>query len=101
MAIKFPVRLIARFWKQSSLCCRAAGYYGRIFHARRGIMQDGPLSPTIFNLMVDAVVQEWERQLMARGLDLDDVWRLFVCFYADNGLLATRDSEHRRTYPNK
>ena len=44
--------------------------------------------------MVDAVVQEWERQLMARGLDLDDVWRLFVCFYADNGLLATRDPEH-------
>ena len=91
---KKTVRLIARFWKQSSLCCRAAGYYGRIFHARRGVTQGGPLSPTIFNLMVDAVVREWERQLVARGLGLDDVRRLFACFYADDGLLAARDPEH-------
>ena len=31
---------------------------------------------------------------MARGLGLDDVRRLFACFYADDGLLATRDPEH-------
>ena len=31
---------------------------------------------------------------MARGLGLDNVRRLFACFYADDGLLAARDPEH-------
>ena len=90
------VWLIARFWKESGLCCRAAGFYGRLFKARRGVTQGGPLSPTIFNLMVDAVVREWERQLVAGGLGLDNVRQLFACFYADNGLLAARDPEPYR-----
>ena len=64
---KKAVRLISWFWKQGVLCCRAAGYYGRILCARRGVIQDGSLSPTIFNLMVDAVVRELEQQLMAGG----------------------------------
>ena len=41
--------------------------------------------------MVDAVVWEWERQLVVGGLGLDDVQQLFACFYADNVVLATRD----------
>jgi hypothetical protein len=39
-------------------------------------------------------VREWERQLVAKGLGLDDVRQLFACFYADDGLLAARDPEH-------
>ena len=88
------VRLIARFWKQSLLCCRTAGYYGRLNHARRSVTQGGPLSPAIFNLMVGAIVREWELQLVARGLGLDNVRQLFACFYADDGLLAARDPKH-------
>ena len=61
------VWLIARFWKESGLCCRATGFYGRLFKVRCGVTQGSPLSPTIFNLMVDSVMREWERQLMAGG----------------------------------
>ena len=35
----------------------------------------------------------WERQLVARGLGLDNVRQLFACFYTDDGLLAARDPE--------
>ena len=56
--------------------------------------QGGPLFRTIFNLMVDAIVRDWERKLVAEGLGLDDVRRLFACFYADDGLLAAREPEH-------
>ena len=41
--------------------------------------------------MVDVVVREWERQLVARGLGLDNIRQLFACFYADDGLLTARD----------
>ena len=51
------LRLIARFWRDAELACRVGGYYGRPFQARRGVTQGGPLLPTLFNLMVDAIVR--------------------------------------------
>ena len=46
--------LIINFWEGGNLYCRAARYYGRAFKAKRGVTQGGPLSPIIFNIMVDA-----------------------------------------------
>ena len=53
------IRILKAFWDKAELACRASGYYGRVFKAWRGATQGGPLSPTIFNLMVDAIVREW------------------------------------------
>ena len=38
---------------------RAGGYYGDAFKGTRGVTQGDPLSPTIFNVVVDAVVRHW------------------------------------------
>ena len=35
----------------------ADGYYGAAFRGERGVTQDDPLSPTTFNVVVDAVVR--------------------------------------------
>ena len=45
---------------------RAGGYYGEPFHGERGVTQGDPLLPTIFNVVVDAVLCHWE-SLMAEG----------------------------------
>ena len=37
----------------------AVGYYGADFKEARGVTQGYPLSPTIFNVVVDAVVWPW------------------------------------------
>ena len=37
----------------------AGGYYGLAFRRFRGMMQGDPLSPTIFNVVVDAVARHW------------------------------------------
>ncbi|EJK70137.1 hypothetical protein THAOC_08530 [Thalassiosira oceanica] len=47
--------------------CRAAKRYGEPFKASRGVTQGGPLSPKIFNIMVDAIVREWIRLLLYKG----------------------------------
>ena len=39
------------------MVARAGGYYGTAFKGERGVTQGGPLSPTIFNVVVDAVVR--------------------------------------------
>ena len=39
------------------MVARAGGYYGEAFKGYRGVTQGDPLSPTIFNVVVYAVVR--------------------------------------------
>ena len=41
------------------MVARAGGYYGTAFKGERGVTQVDPLPPTIFNVVVDAVVRHW------------------------------------------
>ena len=41
------------------MVARAGGYYGEPFHRERGFTQGNPLLPTIFNVVVDALVCHW------------------------------------------
>ena len=41
------------------MVARAGGYYGEAFKGTRGVTQGDPLSPTLFNVVVDAVVRHW------------------------------------------
>ena len=50
------LRLISYLWDNAELVCRASGYYGKTFKAYRGVMQGGPFSPRIFNVIVDAIM---------------------------------------------
>ena len=38
---------------------KAGGYYGPVFQSHRRLTQGGGLSPTIFNMVIDAVIQHW------------------------------------------
>ena len=88
------LRLFSRFWRESQMVCRAAGFYGTLFKARRSVTQGGHLLLTIFNLIVNVIVCEWEQQLTKKGLVFDNVRRLFACFYANNGLLTACKPGH-------
>ena len=45
---------------------RAGGYYGEAFKGSRGVTEGEPLSPTIFNVVVYAVVRHWVTMAMAK-----------------------------------
>ena len=47
------------------MVAQAAGYYVALFRGERGVAQGDPLSPTIFNVVLDAVGRHWESLLMA------------------------------------
>jgi hypothetical protein len=91
------IRLICGYWRDAIMVCRAAGYYGAAFKASRGITQGGPLSAKLFNIMVDAVVWEWMRQLEQDG-DYDEeqaaelTATFFAIFYVNDAYLASRDA---------
>ena len=52
-------RLLTNYWRRLTMVARAGGYYGTSFEGERGVMQGDLLSPTIFNVVVDAVVWHW------------------------------------------
>ena len=43
---------------------RAGGYYGSAVQGFRGVMQGDPLYPTILNVVVDAVVRHWVKEMV-------------------------------------
>ena len=47
------------------MVARTGGYYGAPFRGERGVTQGDPLLPTIFNVVVDAVVCHWESLMVA------------------------------------
>ena len=88
----YALLLIQSFWDNEVLVCRAAGYYVCPFKSERGVTQGGPLSSTIFNLMVGAIVREWIFQMEAAGFDTADISLVAVVFYVDDGLIAARNA---------
>ena len=42
------------------MVAHAGGYYGSPFRGERGVTQGDPMLPTIFNMVVEAVVCHWE-----------------------------------------
>ena len=50
---------MATYWKRMTMVVRAGQNYGTGFKGEHGVTQGDPLSPTIFNVVVDAVVRHW------------------------------------------
>jgi hypothetical protein len=57
-----------------------SGFYGQPIRSQWGVTQGDPLSPTIFNVVIDAIVREL--------LSYPHFYSLKVQFYAADGLLA-------------
>ena len=63
--------------------------FGLPFKAGRGVTQCGPISLTIFNLMVDAVIREWECLLIIRHIPLSMIRTCVAIFYAGNRVITS------------
>ena len=68
-------------------------YFRRPFKGYRSVTQGNPLLPTIFNVVVDAVMLHWVTAVTStevgtgvHGLTIID---LAAYFYADDGLVAS------------
>ena len=57
------------------MVARAGGYYRTAFQGAQGVPQGDPLSPTIFNVVVDAVVRNWVTVVIAGGEEQGELGR--------------------------
>ena len=51
--------ILQTYWGWLWVDTKAGGYYRSAFQGFRGVTQGYSLSPTIFNVVVDAVVRHW------------------------------------------
>ena len=74
------------------MVARLGGYYGKAFKGARGVTQGDPLSPTIFNVVVDAVVSHWVTMALEeaekRGEKGNEGSHQADLFYAGDGMVA-------------
>ena len=79
------------------MVARAGGYYGKYFKGGRGVTQGDPLSPTIFNVVVDAVVRHWVTlavtEAETRGERGWEGSNQAALLYADDGMIASSDPQ--------
>ena len=47
------------YWDHLLMVSRSGRYFGREFQGQSGVIQRYPLSPTILNVVVDAVLRNW------------------------------------------
>ena len=89
--------LLTRYWYRQRIAPKSGKYLGKYFRTRRGVTQGDPISPMIFNIVVDAVVREvlgvvCGTQEAQHGLGWEAGDRNLV-FYTNNDRLAGRDHE--------
>ena len=77
------------------MVARAGSYYGKGFKGERGVTQGEPLSPTIFNVVVDAVVRHWiqlaTQEAERRGEQGREGRHQAALFYADDDMIVLSD----------
>ena len=88
-------RLLWTYWRQLAMVVRAGRYCGAYFNGDRGVMQGDPLSPTIFNVVVDAVVRNWVTLMVEgaeeRGKRRKEGRNHNALFYSEDGMVASSD----------
>ena len=77
------------------MLARAGSYYGTAFKGAHGVTQVDPFSPTIFNVVVNAVVRNWATVVIAgveeRGKRGKESMHQASLFYTDNGMVVLSD----------
>ena len=77
------------------MVAREGGYFGKAFKEKRGVTQGDPLSPTILNVVVDAVVRHWVNGIVdeaeAKGETGRDGQHQSAVFYANNDMVVSSD----------
>ena len=88
-------RLLTNYWRRLTMVARAGGYYGTAFGGERGVTQGDSLSPTIFNVVLDAVVQHWVNGIVeeaeARGETVREGQHQAALFYTNDCMVVSSD----------
>ena len=74
------------------MLAQVGGYYSALLTGSRGVTKGKPCSPTIFNMLVNAVMHHWSISVAGEEAGPETIWKavqkLAALLYVDRGLLA-------------
>ena len=89
--------MLQQFWDQLVMVVRVSGYYTTPFKMLWGVTQGVPVSPKVFNILVDVVVRNWITVLVEKAPGVEGFNRavnwMAAFFYANYGLLVSNQLE--------
>jgi hypothetical protein len=89
------LQLLRQFWDRQLVVAKQGRHFGVAFPATRGVTQGDIVSPTIFNIVVDAIVRHWLIFVLDDGSGVNGFGRTvreeLMLFYANDGLLAAHN----------
>ena len=53
------IRLLWTYWDRLTMVARAGRYFGLLFKGYRGVIEGNSLFPTLYNVVMDAVIRYW------------------------------------------
>ena len=84
---------VAWYWRQhwmiASMVPKKCGQFGNPVPTTRGVRQGDIISPTLFNITIDAVLRYVDRRAIE---DIGAVRKPSICLYADDGAISGKDS---------
>ena len=97
--------LLQTFWDCPQVVSRQNGFHGPAFPTTRGTTQGGLFSLTLFNVVVDNVIRTWmsmtvEDQRVAHDRLVETVGRCLGVYYADYGMVASREPDYLQKFMN-
>ena len=92
------ISILQTYWFRLQMVAKVGGHYGPAFQSHHEITHADSLSPIIFNMVVEAVIQHWvtvvvppQEGTRREGLGMS-VQALSSIFYADDRLVASTKS---------
>ena len=80
------IAVLRNAWNDSGMVPKRDGRFGKCITTTRGVRQGDIISPTLFNILVDAVLR-LERERL-REVELSEANLPLLQFYADDGLIG-------------
>ena len=89
--------LLKFYWDNQHCVAKCGKYHRNTFVSYCCATQGGVVSPSLFNVLVDAVVRKWwvdaidDMTIANTGLQGNNIGRLSSLFYADDGAIGSKD----------
>ena len=100
--------LLRRHWDRLTMVARSVRYFGAPFNGQCGVTKVYPLSPKIFNGLVDVVLRYWITMVESMEETVDPsivgfgryIHWMAAYLYVDDGLLARGSGPNFATFSN-